>query len=71
MLLVIRWSHEWRELARILIGGKAYRWESGKVGTTLNPNLILNLGSFDRVVSRGSDNLVALVVRLGKEPRRR
>ena len=34
---------------------------------SLNPNLILNptLGNIDRVVSRGSDTLVALVGRLG------
>ena len=37
------------------------------VGITLNPNLTLNhnLGSFERIASRGSDTLVALVVRLG------
>ena len=34
-----------------------------------NPNLILNLNK-KRPVSGGSDNLVALLVRLGKEPRR-
>ena len=30
--MVVSWNYEWRELARILIGGKAYRWESMKVG---------------------------------------
>ncbi len=51
-------------------GGKVGRWESGKVGIsfTLNHNPNLNLNK-KRLVSRGSDTLVALVVRLGEEPR--
>ena len=48
------------------IGGKVGRYDGGKVGVSLNlnPNLILTLNK-QRVVSRGSDTLVALLVRLG------